>query len=170
MPTPAQLGDRAAHRVTDSEVVLDFENIGEAWGLDRKAASFGAAIGDLDGDHDLDIVVNERWFENTGTPERRDWPAHPLGHARTPDIVHTGDVDRDGRVDPQDLRTLFSSWGPCANCDDCPADFTGDCVVSTLDLIILLHQLLFQGMFAIKNITLRRKLGQPIRGDNPEAS
>ena len=36
--------------------------------------------------------------------------------------------------------------------------------------IILVHQLLFQGMFVAKNALLRRKLGQPIRGANPEAS
>lgn len=37
-------------------------------------------------------------------------------------------------------------------------------------LIILVHQLLYQGMFVAKNVLLRRKLGQPIRGYNPEAS
>lgn len=37
-------------------------------------------------------------------------------------------------------------------------------------LVILLHQLLFQGMFFAKNITLQRKLGRPVRGANPEAS
>lgn len=36
--------------------------------------------------------------------------------------------------------------------------------------IILLHQLLFQGLFLLKNISLKIKLGQPIRGDNPEAN
>ena len=36
--------------------------------------------------------------------------------------------------------------------------------------IILLHQLLFQGLFVIKNLSLKLKLGQPIRGDNPEAN
>jgi len=36
--------------------------------------------------------------------------------------------------------------------------------------IILVHQLLFQGMFVAKNALLRRKLGHPIRGDNPEAN
>mgnify|MGYP001822833706 FL=1 len=36
--------------------------------------------------------------------------------------------------------------------------------------IILLLQLLFQGMFFTKNIMLRRRLGQPIRGFNPEAN
>ena len=37
-------------------------------------------------------------------------------------------------------------------------------------LVILLHQLLFQGMFVVKNVALRRRLGQPIRGSNREAS
>ncbi len=39
---------------------------------------------------------------------------------------------------------------------------------STLALII--HQLVFQGMFIAKNLLLRRKLGQPIRGNNTEAN
>jgi protein-S-isoprenylcysteine O-methyltransferase Ste14 len=42
--------------------------------------------------------------------------------------------------------------------------------VSEQALIILLHQLLFQGMFLAKNVALRRKLGQPIRGSNSEAN
>lgn len=37
-------------------------------------------------------------------------------------------------------------------------------------LIILIHQLLYQGTFFGKNAILRNKLGQPIRGYNPEAS
>ena len=36
--------------------------------------------------------------------------------------------------------------------------------------IILLHQLLFQGMFFTKNLLLRIKLRKPIRGNNREAS
>lgn len=36
--------------------------------------------------------------------------------------------------------------------------------------IIVLHQLLFQGCFVAKNVLLRRQLGQPIRGANPEAN
>ena len=41
----------------------------------------------------------------------------------------------------------------------------------TLDTwLLLLHQLLFQGMFFTKNVLLRRRLGQPIRGFNPEAN
>tara|TARA_R110001599_G_C12276670_1_gene662585 strand:- start:6924 stop:7490 length:567 start_codon:yes stop_codon:yes gene_type:complete len=36
--------------------------------------------------------------------------------------------------------------------------------------LILLHQLLFQGMFFAKNLLLERRLGHPIRGFNPEAN
>jgi hypothetical protein len=35
---------------------LAFENVGAAWGLDRLGVSFGGAVGDLDGDGDLDIA------------------------------------------------------------------------------------------------------------------
>lgn len=37
-------------------------------------------------------------------------------------------------------------------------------------LIILTHQILFQGMFFAKNISLRRKLGMPVRGRTREAN
>ena len=36
-------------------------------------------------------------------------------------------------------------------------------------LVILLHQLVFQGMFFLKNIILHRKTGKQIRGKNSEA-
>ncbi|MFC1490666.1 methyltransferase family protein [Candidatus Latescibacterota bacterium] len=36
--------------------------------------------------------------------------------------------------------------------------------------IIMIHQIVFQGMFIAKNIYLRRKLGLPIRGGNREAN
>ena len=37
---------------------LRFENVSSAWGLDQKAVSFGAALGDLDGDGDLDLLYS----------------------------------------------------------------------------------------------------------------
>ena len=37
-------------------------------------------------------------------------------------------------------------------------------------LIVLIHQIVFQGMFFAKNISLRRKLSMPVRGRNREAS
>jgi hypothetical protein len=48
------------------------------------------------------------------------------------------DLDNDGDVDAADLATLLGSWGPCADCEDCPADLNGDCIVDATDLATLL--------------------------------
>ena len=37
---------------------LTFTNVSEAWGFDEPSFSYGAAIGDLDGDGDVDVVIN----------------------------------------------------------------------------------------------------------------
>lgn len=42
--------------------------------------------------------------------------------------------------------------------------------MSNSALVIIVHQIVFQGMFFSKNFVLRRKLGRPIRGTNPEAT
>lgn len=49
-----------------------------------------------------------------------------------------GDLDGDGTVGAVDLLILLSSWGPCADCDDCVADLDDDCNVGASDLLILL--------------------------------
>jgi enediyne biosynthesis protein E4 len=37
---------------------LRFEDVSKAWGLDKSGLSFGTAFGDLDGDGDLELVIN----------------------------------------------------------------------------------------------------------------
>ncbi len=56
-----------------------------------------------------------------------------------PDECETlGDIDGDGSVGVKDLLILLGSWGPCDDCNDCPADLDGDCSVGVKDLLILL--------------------------------
>ena len=49
-----------------------------------------------------------------------------------------GDVNGDGVVGITDFLALLAAWGPCADCDDCPADFDGDCAVGITDMLIVL--------------------------------
>ncbi len=61
-------------------------------------------------------------------------PANPWS---TPLDASCGpDLNRDGRVDGNDLGLLFGAWGDCGGA--CPADFTGDGMVGPDDLGVLL--------------------------------
>ena len=49
-----------------------------------------------------------------------------------------GDVDGDGTVGIVDFLLVLGAWGPCADCDACPADLDNDCMVGITDLLLLL--------------------------------
>ncbi len=58
--------------------------------------------------------------------------------ARWGPVVPLGDLDGDCTVGILDLLQLLAVWGPCADCENCPADLDGDCTVGILDLLALL--------------------------------
>ncbi len=68
---------------------------------------------------------------------RADVPAGGV-HAFLARPLRAGDLNLDAFVDAYDLALLLGSWGPCADCDDCPADLDNDYTVGPLDLAILL--------------------------------
>lgn len=53
-------------------------------------------------------------------------------------VTNEADLDGDGVVGTSDLLILLGSWGPCADCGNCPADIDGSCSVDTADLLFLL--------------------------------
>ena len=63
--------------------------------------------------------------------------AYVLTRDATPSIL--GDLDGDDSVGLSDMLILLANWGPCVDCDNCPADLDGDCSVGLADLLILLE-------------------------------
>ena len=47
-------------------------------------------------------------------------------------------MNGDNIVSLIDFLILLANWGPCPDCDNCPADFDGNCSVGILDMLILL--------------------------------
>lgn len=45
------------------------------------------------------------------------------------------DLNCDGFVDVFDILALLSNWGPCDECDECPADLVENCIVNVFDLL-----------------------------------
>lgn len=77
------------------------------------------------GSHNLNIVDDFAYIVAT----------YLLAHPKPSQVV--GDLDGDGVVSTTDLLILFSLWGLCDNCNDCPADLDDDCTVGVSDLLTL---------------------------------
>ncbi|MGB5160383.1 MAG: VCBS repeat-containing protein [Thermoanaerobaculia bacterium] len=75
----------------------------DAWPRTRILASVsdpyvGLAVGDLDADLDLDVVVSNRWFEQPATPTTADWTGRQLFTDAVQNVA-CFDVNGDGRPD-----------------------------------------------------------------------
>ncbi len=56
----------------------------------------------------------------------------------TPATVPLGDLNGDCVIGAVDLLLLLTTWGRCADCNDCDADLDNNCVVGVSDLLILI--------------------------------
>jgi len=117
--------DRAAE-IHDEQTMLAFAGAGQELTFTLVPTLGGERIGvdrDEDGFFDRDEL---------------DAGSNPADPASTPDNVVPGDLDGDGIVGITDFLLLLALWGPCGNCDNCPADLDGDCAVGITDFLQLL--------------------------------
>ncbi len=82
----------------------------------------------------VDAINEAGQITGRGTTDSGDVVAFVL----TPVEPPLGDLNGDCEVGVSDLLILLASWGPCDDCDDCPADLNGNCVVGVADLLNLL--------------------------------
>ena len=87
-------------------------NVGSAWAINDAGEIAGSARGPEGGHFVMALLI--------------------------PNPSPLGDLNMDCEVGAVDVLLLLSSWGPCKNCEDCPADLNGDCTVGAGDLLILL--------------------------------
>lgn len=65
---------------------------------------------------------------------------HAWGAYRvTATLCGSGDVNCDGVVDVNDMIIVINNLGQCEDCEDCPADVTGDCIVNYDDLLYIFN-------------------------------
>lgn len=59
----------------------------------------GLWLADMAGDGRLDVLVNNRWLRNPGSPAQERWPSFPIGDGPEGVKNAAGDFNRDGRMD-----------------------------------------------------------------------
>ena len=132
----------------NESIANDINNLGQVVGKSKTADGVDHAFIWQDGVMcDLnDLIITETDFELASAEAINDlgdivgWGYIPeeAAHAYIASLHQVGDVNYDSFVGATDLALLLGSWGPCADCDDCPADLDNDCTISPLDLAILL--------------------------------
>ena len=132
----------------NESIANDINNLGQVVGKSKTTDGVDHAFIWQDGVMcDLnDLIITETDFELASAEAINDlgdivgWGHIPAGstHAFFASLHQVGDVNYDSFVGATDLALLLGSWGPCADCANCPADLDNDCTVGPLDLVILL--------------------------------